>query len=113
MAAPLFGAGGADERQEFGKLDHGHAVGAGGADVEVLIAGRNREGERRGVVAVQFVDGDLDDFTESGAEDGERIPEYPAVFHVRQGDQVFRPQLGGDYQAAVIARSRRGKCRRR
>ena len=52
---------------------------------------RDRQAERRRVVAIQFIEGNLHRFADFRAEYGERIAEHPAVLHMGQRNQVLRP----------------------
>ncbi len=65
------------------------------------LSGRDHHSQRQRIVAVEFVERNLDGAADVVSEQGQRVTEDPSVFHVRQGNQVLRPKLRNDNQLSI------------
>ncbi len=91
--------------QQAGDVNDGDALRSCRGQEDLRFVRRDRHAPRQGVVAVEFVDRDLNCATNIVAKQSERIAEGPAVLDVRQRDQILGPQLRGHAQAAICGQS--------
>ena len=100
--AALRRSGRADELQHPRDVDHRHAVRPRRRNVRGALVRRQRDRKRRSEVAIELVERKLHRFARHvHAEHRNRIAEDPAVFHVRQRDQVLGPQLRRHSQSPI------------
>ena len=87
--------------QQASYVDDGDALRSGGGHKDLRLVGRDGNAPGQGVVAVEFVERDLDSFADVVAEQRERIAEGPAVLDVRERNQILGAKLRGHAELAV------------
>ena len=72
----------AHEAEQPGNIDDGYALRCGGGDEQLRLVGRYHNRPGQGIVAVEFIDGDLHGSAHVFAEKRERIAKNPSVLDV-------------------------------
>ena len=92
-------------------IDYGNALSSRCGQEQLRFLWRNRYSPGQGIVAIEFIQRDLDHAAHVRSKHSKGIAEYPAVLHVGERYQIFRPELSHCGELA-IGRSGEMECAR-